>query len=475
MRSINQKTIFWILITLSLTLSTKIIDYSISNSEYENEADLETSTVSGKIYVDGNSGWLLLKSTGTCTGTGTHSNPYIIKDLEIDGGGSGSCIYIRFSDVYFKIENCTLYNSGGGWGDAAIKLIDSVSNGQVINNTIYDSFKGIYLWDSFNLNISRNSIFYNDNSGIFLIDCHNILFSENDIISNGFGMFLRSSGSNDILENDISDNYQTGLALTEGSDNNFISGNVFDHDEIKISVSSRNVISWNTITNAQIGIYIDAISLCNEVSNNFFSGNGKDIQDNQGICPDFPLDLGNLLLIVLIIGISSVTIIGIIISRKRSKRKIPLISKEIRDYPIKKEMLKEVEVTPLEETLQEEEIIEVNLKHLEELPIEEEIKEDAYPHQEGKLTEEVLEMEKKPDKKQIIEETSSGSEERIEKEVFIPKEAEIKEKMVVNEVETIKEEITEKIKITAIICRYCSFKNEDDANYCVQCGQAITR
>ncbi|MHA1190846.1 MAG: NosD domain-containing protein [Promethearchaeota archaeon] len=490
---LNRKTSHWIIISIILFISISINNNSI---EFRKEANLKISVISGKIEVDGNSGWILLKNGGMCNGSGTPSDPYVIKDLEIDGGGLGNCIYIRSSNVHFKIENCTLYNSGVDWSNAAIKLADSVSNGQVINNTIYDSFKGIYVWNSNDLNITRNNLFNNYYGGIYLSTSSNNMISENVIFSNGYGIYLRSSDSNDILENDIRNNFWTGLHLTKGSDSNTISRNVFDYDEIKIFSCSRNIISWNTITNTDIGIYIDAFSLCNEVSNNQFDGNGEDIQDFQDLCPDLQQDfLTNLFIIVLIIGISSVLIIGIIISRRRSSnRKITLEEKPLElttlqekkiviqeQYPMKKEKL---EVIAVKDTSQEKEIIEVNQKKLDELPIEEEIpikkeiKEDVFPTQEGRLIEEVLEMENIPEKQQIIEKTSLGPEERTEKEVFMPKEVEIKEKIVVNEVETIKEEITEKIKITAtsnLICQYCSFKNENDANYCVQCGQAIKK
>lgn len=35
-----------------------------------------------------------------------YSNPYVIEYLVIDGGYSGSCILIEYSEVYFIIENC---------------------------------------------------------------------------------------------------------------------------------------------------------------------------------------------------------------------------------------------------------------------------------------------------------------------------------------------------------------------------------
>ena len=90
-----------------------------------------------KIVINNGNGstynWSVAKADGICTGNGTYSEPYIIEDLVIDAGGSGSCISIENSDVYFIIENCTLYNSGGYY-TAGIKL-SYVDNSQLINNT----------------------------------------------------------------------------------------------------------------------------------------------------------------------------------------------------------------------------------------------------------------------------------------------------------------------------------------------------
>ena len=75
--------------------------------DYEN---VKLSKVSGKIHIDGNSGWVDFRDAGNCTGSGTYSDPYVIEDLEIDAAGVGSPIWIENSDVYFKIEDCIVYN-----------------------------------------------------------------------------------------------------------------------------------------------------------------------------------------------------------------------------------------------------------------------------------------------------------------------------------------------------------------------------
>ncbi|GAH02357.1 unnamed protein product, partial [marine sediment metagenome] len=42
----------------------------------------------------------------------------------------------------FRIENCTVYNSGSSYFDGGIEL-DNVKYGRIINNEVYDQNNGI--------------------------------------------------------------------------------------------------------------------------------------------------------------------------------------------------------------------------------------------------------------------------------------------------------------------------------------------
>jgi len=64
---------------------------------------------------------------GISTGSGTYSDPHVIEDLIIDDGSSGNYIWIENSNVYFKIENFTVYNAIV-WSDAGIKLNNNILN-----------------------------------------------------------------------------------------------------------------------------------------------------------------------------------------------------------------------------------------------------------------------------------------------------------------------------------------------------------
>lgn len=196
------------------------------NSKNEN---LKISATSGIIIIYGNSQWVDFKNAGKCTGQGTYSDPYIIEDLEIDAEGSGRSITIINSDVYFKIENCTVYDTlDRRWPEDSGIYLSNVANANLINNTVFDNFNGIFLQ-------------YN---------CYNNTISGNAVINNYFmGITLENSDYNTVSENTINQNY--GGIYVEDSDNNKISGNTANNNYwgINLPNSDYNTISGNIINN----------------------------------------------------------------------------------------------------------------------------------------------------------------------------------------------------------------------------------
>ena len=235
------------------------------NLDYEN---LKISATSGKIHIDGNSGWIAFKNDGNCTGEGTYSNPYIIEDLVIDNGS----IYIENSDVYFKIENCTLSYSGEFGMGIYLHL---ANNSLIIRNNCSGNYSGITLWDCSNNTISGN-IANNNAYGIFSWGNNNII-SGNNANNNRWGMMLM--GSNYIISgNTANDNYQRGIHL-ESSDNNTISGNTANNNWFGIVLldGSNDTILGNTANdNTYYGISLSDSSndtiLGNTANNNTYYG-----------------------------------------------------------------------------------------------------------------------------------------------------------------------------------------------------------
>ncbi len=197
----------------------------VINVDTEN---LKGSEISERILIIGNSGWLDFKNDSHCTGSGTYHDPYMIKNLVIDGEGSGSCIWIESSNVHFKIENCRLYNAGEHYAGI---FLSGVENSRIIHNDCSSNTMGIHLVEC-NYNTILGNFFNSNECGIDLSDCYNNTISENIANYNTYsGMFLTSCDNNVISGNTAKNNSYWGICL-DRSNYNKISGNVASNNEI---------------------------------------------------------------------------------------------------------------------------------------------------------------------------------------------------------------------------------------------------
>jgi parallel beta-helix repeat protein len=333
----KAKSILIILVTIGILFTFSFIISDSFNSnirDSENTTDynadfnldnknLKISEVSRKIHIINNSGWVDYRNAGNCTGNGTYSDPYVIEDLVIDGGGLGSCILIENSTMYFKIENCTIYNSGGYYYteigisvNAGIKL-SHVNNSYIIDNDCSGNLYGIRIEYSDNNTISGNT----DNDGISIIASSGNTVSGNIMNHCGLGIYgsLEEVSSHDIdtmnlvngkplyyytnevnlgpdnftnagqviLVNcndslvsnlNISDSY-IGISLHYCNNNN-ISGNTVNYNRygIRLYDSDSNIFSGNTANNNRLGIGLG------NSNNNAISGNTANNNNDSGIC-----------------------------------------------------------------------------------------------------------------------------------------------------------------------------------------------
>jgi len=280
----NRKTKRIILLILGIFFALSPVSNNNINSEYYsditfNKNNVKISKISSPIYIndnDPNYNWSVTKDAGICNGSGTYSDPYVIQDLVIDGGGSGNCILVEYSDVYFKIENCTVYNSTMyvNWDSAGIRL-SHVNNSLLINNNCSSNFIGINLENCYNNTISGNTA--NNNSfGIYLRDSNNNNLSENIANFNGYyGIKLSNCDNNTVSKNIVNYQYLYGMEISS-SDNNTISGNTanYNHAGIKINNGYANNITGNTANNnTYYGIYLYR-GYYNTISGNNISNNG---------------------------------------------------------------------------------------------------------------------------------------------------------------------------------------------------------
>jgi len=298
------------------------------------------SAVSEKIHIINNSGWVDFKNDGNCTGSGTYSDPYIIKDLIFnkDGREEGICILIENTDVHFIIQNCTLARAishliaGSQIFVVTGIILVNTTNGKLINNNVADNYStGISLEYSQNITISGNTA-NNGQYGIFLEHSQNITVSGNTANSNLLGgIEIWNSNNNTISGNTVNSNLRGGIGLYR-SHNNTISGNIANDgaqysDGIGLAESNNNLISENTLNNNQIGIYLSN-SNNNTITDNILLGNTQKHWVIFGDCIGnvfsgniVPVNKMPLIIIFTIIGcciIAVVVIIGVIIVRKRS-------------------------------------------------------------------------------------------------------------------------------------------------------------
>jgi len=289
------------IITNWLKFNVEIDDFDSENNEsiILDTKNLKDSEISGKIHIDGNSEWLDFKNDGHCTGSGTSSDPYVIKNLIIDAENSSSCIWIENSTVHFKIENCTLYNAGNfteqNYYNVTIVVsfsagiyLSGVSHAQIIDNNCSSNCIGIYLNRSNSNIISENIVNNNNYYGIGLSECDSNLISGNTVNSNTFGgIALGFSDYNNIFGNNAFNNSQHGIAITSGEYNsiseNTVNNNTFSG--ICLEGSSYNTISINNVFNNKFGILISDLLmipcyyntiLANNVRNNRKYGIGLD-------------------------------------------------------------------------------------------------------------------------------------------------------------------------------------------------------
>ncbi|MFX1573443.1 MAG: NosD domain-containing protein [Promethearchaeota archaeon] len=237
-RNLNKKT------------NRLIEDYKLKNAEITN-----------KIHIDNN--WSAAKAAGICTGDGNYSKPYVIEDLIIDGGGSGSCILIENSNVSFIIRNCTLYNSGSGAFNGGIRL-DNVDNGQLINDTAKNNYAGIYLDHCNNNTILENTLNENEN-GIYADHFNNNTISGNTLNNPGAGIRLYYSDNTMISRNTIN-NSVYGIYLGDCY-NNTVIGNLMNYCEIVVrgsyllEVASHYIDDTNLVNNKPVYYYANEIGL----------------------------------------------------------------------------------------------------------------------------------------------------------------------------------------------------------------------
>ncbi len=186
----------------------------------------QDAAVTTPIFVDGTNPYLGWDDWSWVKGSGTFADPYVIANLTIDGDMDWTCISIANTREYFRVENCTLYNSG--WHPNAGIYLSNVTNGVIQDNHCID----------------------NRAEGIFLSSSNNCTLSGNTCLENVYnGIYLNSSANNTLLGNNCSGNGDNGIFLSL-SENCTLSGNLCTGNSIwgiLLSSSSNCTLTGNLL------------------------------------------------------------------------------------------------------------------------------------------------------------------------------------------------------------------------------------
>ncbi len=212
------------------------------------------------------------------SGNGTEADPYVIEGYDIDGVGSGYCIYIGNTTDHFVVRNNTLYNASGNgyqyFRNSGLYLYN-VTNGSAEDNNFSDNYEnGIILESSSNNTIEDNNVSTSQN-GILLESSSNNTIEDNNVSTSQNGILLESSSNNTLLKNNVSSN-TVGIRLIDLSSDNLIDANNASANSdtgISIDTSNRNLVENNTASrNYYQGIYVQN-AVNNTIDNNTISRN----------------------------------------------------------------------------------------------------------------------------------------------------------------------------------------------------------
>ncbi|MHA1249423.1 MAG: NosD domain-containing protein [Candidatus Helarchaeota archaeon] len=237
-------------IIIPFSTSFNILVYNIGKfNQFDNKSTLKSSgfwNLTGNPIVidnlDPTKSWVYTASNyGWCSGSGTYSDPYLIENVTIDGQGSSNCIEIRNSfNVYFKIRNCTLYNSG-------------------------DGYSGIYLNSTFNGTIEYNDL-YNNYHRITMIYCNNLTIFANYLRENAqYGAYVDFSNDIKLIGNIIYKNDEFGIYMW-GSSNCTLSHNIINSDGVfmmgdKVGLTSHSIDTTNLVNGKPLYYHVNQLGL----------------------------------------------------------------------------------------------------------------------------------------------------------------------------------------------------------------------
>jgi parallel beta-helix repeat protein len=267
-----------------------------------------------------------------CNGAGTWSNPYTIENVTISANSTTSGIRIVNSTAFFLIKNCTLLEAPSSY--TAGIVIESTTNGKLIENYLSNNNMGIFIYYSNNITIRENTCEDNSGSAITVYYSSDNYVEQNIVQQNsGYGIVIsHGANNNQIINNYITQNVKTGIEVSYDSDSNYIYKNhIFQNSISGLSLwylsDSNSIIENNISNNGQYGIHIHPDCSNNIIRGNYLENNEfgcyKDEGENNifenNICTNPFSDL--FIWIIAIGGLAGIGFMVIIVYRKKKIEK----------------------------------------------------------------------------------------------------------------------------------------------------------
>lgn len=139
------------------------------------------------------------------------------------------------------------------------------------NNTSYDNkLHGIMLHESSDFNIIEGNTLTGNTSGVALYYSSNNIIQNNTIKDNRHGVRANAESENNFIQkNTITGNKLYGIYFYDRANNNFVTDNIFENNDVGVYVKSDlNNISKNLLNNNAVGVYFQDQAMGNILSDN---------------------------------------------------------------------------------------------------------------------------------------------------------------------------------------------------------------
>lgn len=268
------------MIALMLLASAISLNTLIPSDDDQERVHTESYSSHAPIFIEGDSGFT--NASGVVWGSGTVSDPYVIKGWEIDAGSTSDGIYVGNTSLNFSIRDCKLYNAPSS-GHAGIKLYnalhsilvgDNSSNnslGILVSNSSdvmiadclvsYNSEDGIYCDGVTGITITNVSARNNSFNGEYLLSCDGALIEGGYACLNGRGGVYLSSCLNSTTANlNASRNMLYGVHARLCDNQSVVNVNASfnDYGGVYFESSTNASVSGSTVSfNNRSGVYVE--------------------------------------------------------------------------------------------------------------------------------------------------------------------------------------------------------------------------